>query len=420
MAEPSAAALVAHVLRRVTFGPSAQGVAKFADGSPDPATAATAAIDWALNAAARSIVPDKIGDDGWDTSLRGWVDNLRSPDAGLHEKMTWFWHSHFATSADKVGNLNLLHAQQQLLRAHAMGNFADLLHAIVVDPAMLMYLDAAGSSVEAPNENLARELMELFTLGRGNYIEADVKAAALALAGTDVDYDTGKLTRNVEASLGGEVLFLGRRARLDAHDVVDTILSRAECAEFIAAKIHAYLIGNPPTKARRAQLGTLFRNAKYEIRPLLDDLLHHAVFLRARMNRPRYAIEWYIAATQALGKPREGEDADIGPWTLEQLDQLPHHPPNVAGWPPGPKWLSASQHLTRGAYAWGWAWRMLPIEDTDLVAATLRRCAIHECSPATRASLHQAALASAGSADERSVSRRLMTAALLCPEFALA
>ena len=419
MAEPSAAALVAHVLRRLTFGPSEAQVAHLADGK-DPKAAADAAIQWAINSKSRSVLPEKLGDNGSDEALRGWVDNMRSADAGLHEKMTWFWHGHFATSSDKVGNMALLLAQQKLLRTHALGNFATLLHAIVVDPAMLLYLDASGSSVEAPNENLARELMELFTLGRGNYTEADVKAAALALAGSDVDYDTGNVTRDPEQSLGGEVKFLGRRGRFDAGDVVNTILAQPVTAEFIASKIHAYLVGVPPSKERVAQLGTVFRNAKHELRPLIEDILHHDDFLRTRMSRPRYPVEWFVAATHAFGTPREGEDTDINPWTLEQLDQLPYRPPNVAGWPPGPKWLSASQQLTRGSYAWGVSWRMRPIEATDLVAATLKRCTIHECSPATRASLHDAALATAGSADALSVSRRLMTVALLSPEFALA
>ena len=420
MAQPSASALVAHVLRRLTFGPDAAAVSRFAADGANSSASADAAIAWAFDAKPRSIAPANLGDDGWDSSLRGWVDNLRATDGGLHEKMTWYWHGHFATSSEKVGNLTLMHAQQKLLRAHAMGSFAELLHAIVGDAAMLFYLDAAGSTVEAPNENLARELMELFSLGRGNYTEADVKAGALALAGLDVDYETGKVTRNAEASLGGEVVFLGRRGRLTPADVVDTILSKPECAEFVASRIHTYLVGYWPSPARAAQIGNVFRTAKYEIRPLLEAIVRHPDFLSARMNRPRYAIEWFVAATHAFGAPREGEEADVNPWTLDQLDQLPYRPPNVAGWPPGLRWLSASQQLTRGAYAWNWSWRMRPIDGTDLVATTLQRCAIHECSAATRASLHDAALASAGSADALAVSRRLMTAALLSPEFALA
>ena len=420
MADPTAAALVAHVLRRLTFGPSDAQVARFADGATDPHAAASAAIDWALEAKPRPILPDAVGDEGEDATLKGWVDNMRSPDAGLHEKMTWFWHGLFATSSDKVGNLSLMHAQQRLFRTHAVGNYATLLRAIVRDPAMLLYLDAAGSSVEAPNENLAREVMELFSLGRGAYSEADVKAGALALAGWDVDYDTGKVTRDPEASLGGEVVFLGRRGRLDQDGVVDAILRRPECGVFVASKIHSYLVGIEPNAARATELGAVLRDSKYELRPLIDAIVRHDDFLRARMNRPRFAIEWFIAAVLAIGPPREGEQEDIGVWTLDDLDQLPYRPPNVAGWPPGAKWLGAGQQLTRSAYVWEASWRMRPIQGRDLVAATLRRAAIHDVSLATRAALQDAALATAGSADALSVSRRLLAAALCSPEFALA
>ncbi len=420
MADPTAAALVAHVLRRLTFGPSEEQVTRFSTGASDPRAAAAAAVDWALAAKPRPIAPDTLGEDGADASLRGWVDNMRSPDAGVHEKMTWFWHGHFATSSEKVGNLALMHAQQRLFRTHAMGNFATMLHAIVRDAAMLLYLDAAGSSVEAPNENLARELMELFSLGRGNYTEADVKAGALALAGWDVDYDTGKVTRDPEASLGGEVVFLGRRGRLDATDMVDTILSRPACAVFVASRIHTYLVGVAPAKARAEQLGSVLRAAEYEIRPLVEAIVRHDDFIGTRMNRPRFAIEWFIAAVLALGPPREGAKEELDVWTLEDLDQLPYRPPNVAGWPPGAKWLGAGQQLTRSAYVWDASWRMRPIEGRDLVGAALRRASLHDVSPATRAALQDAAIATAGSADSLSVSRRLMAAALCSPEFALA
>ncbi len=420
MSEPSAHALVAHVLRRLTFGPSEAHISKFVKDTADPKSAARAAIDWSLAAPPRPLNPDKVTDDGWETSLRGWLDNMRSPDAGLHEKMTWLWHSHFATSSEKVGNVSLLLGQQRLFREHALGNFATLLRAILSDPAMLLYLDASGSSVESPNENLSRELMELFTLGRGNYSEADVKAGALALAGWEVNYETGEVTKNLESSLGGEVVYLGKRGRLGVDEVVDTILRQPACAEHIAGKIHAYLTGVNPSKQRLAELGSIFRDSGYEIRPLIESIVGHESFLSTRMNRPKYAIEWFVAAGMALGQPREGEEGDLNPWTLEQLDQLPFKPPNVAGWPPGPKWLSASQQLTRSAYVWGVSWWMRPIEGTDLVGATLRRCGMHEVSAATRQALHGAALATAGSADSLSVSRRLLTSALSSPEFALA
>lgn len=420
MAQDSAQTLVAHVLRRLTFSPNAAMIDRFANGASNPADAAKAAIDWAVAATPLPLNPATLPEEGWDPALRGWIDNMRSPGAGLHEKMTWFWHGHFATSSEKVGNQRLLHAQQGLLRKHATGSFSSLLREITTEPAMLLYLDGAGSSVEAPNENYARESMELFTIGRGSFTEADVKAGALALAGWQVDYESGKVTFDEAQALGGAIRFLGRQGRLGVDDFVATLLAHPNCAPFVASKIYAYIVGVPPPRERAIAIGDIFRSSKYEIAPLLAAIVSDPEFLSERLNRPRYPIEWFVAAVGALGEPREGEDADIGPWSLEQLDQLPYKPPNVAGWPAGPKWLSASQQLARAAYAWGNSWKMRPIEGKNMVGAALKRCGIFECSDTTKAALQDAALATAGSADALSVSRRLITAALLSPEFALA
>ena len=413
-------ALVSHVLRRTSFGATPDRIAEFADLGEG---AAAAAIEWATNAPPRAILPENAGKDDWDLALRGWTDNIRSPEGGLHEKLTWFWHGHFTTSSLRVGNVGLLHAQQKLLRTHAGGSFRDLMRAVTTDAAMLLYLDGSGSSVEAPNENFSRESMELFTLGRGNYTEADVKSGALALAGWEADYESGTVKQLEERTLGGEVVFLGRRGRLGVDEIVDTLCGHPACAPFVAGKLYAYLVGVAPTPERLGTLADGFRKSGLKIQPLVADILHGEEFLRSRLNRPRYPIEWWPAALAALGPVREGEEADMNPWVLEQLDQLPHRPPNVAGWPPGPRWLSASQQLTRASYAWSVAWKVRPIEPsggTDLVGATLVRCGLHEVSAATRKVLADTALATAGAADAASVSRRMLTTALCSPEFALA
>ena len=417
---PSANALVAHVLRRTSFGPSPDRVASFEKaGEAAPA----AALDWALSTPPRAIEPQAAKSDDWEPALRGWVSNLLSPDAGLHERMVWFWHGHFATSSAKVGNQLILHNQQRLLREHALGTFPDLLRTVITDPAMLLYLDADPSTVDAPNENLSRELLELFTLGRGNYSELDVKSGALALAGWEVDYDAGTAKFNPEKALGGEVVYLGRRGRLGVNEVVDTICKNNACAPHIANRMYLHFIGSAPQPARLKELADGFRSSGMQIQPLIENILRGEEFLRVRMNRPRFALEWWTAALAAIGPFRDGEDTDVNPWVLEQLDQLPYRPPNVAGWPMGAKWLGASQQLTRAAYVWGISWRMKPIEPvggTDLVGATLKQCSLFEVSPATRTALNQAALATAGAGDALSVSRRLITTALCSPEFALA
>jgi uncharacterized protein (DUF1800 family) len=419
----SSEALVAHVLRRCAISPDPARVTRFVQGATSPQAAAHAAIDWALSVAPRPILPTQPQKDKWDEALNGWTENLRSPDAGMHERMTWFWHGYFATSSDKIGNQTLLHAQQQLLRTHAMGNFATLLRGIATDPAMMFYLDMAGSSIDAPNENFARELMELYTLGPGNYTEADVKAGALALAGYDVDYNTGMTTKKPERSLGGDVVFLGRRGRLGVDEVVETVLAHAATPPFVASKLYHHLVGVHPTPERAAALGSVFRTAKFEIRPLVEAIVRGEEFLSARLNRPKLPIEWWVAAVHAIGPFRADQETNVNPWILNDLGQLPHRPPNAAGWPLSARWLSSDQYVSRAAYARNLSWRMTPIAvppGGDLLAGVLARCSMYEVSARTMGVLRDSALAVAGNADELTISRRLITAALLAPEFALA
>ncbi len=416
---PTPQALAAHVLRRLSFGPTPDLIAKFAADGPN---AATAAIDWALNAAPLAIQPPQATKDEWDPVLNGWVQNLSDPNGGLHEKMTWFWHGHFATSAVKVGNQAIMHGQQRIFRDMALGNFRELFRAVLHDPAMLLFLDASYSNVAAPNENLSRESMELFALGRDKYTEADVKAGALCLAGMEVDYETGTVKLNPDSVLGGEVVLLGKRGRFGVDDVVNILCDNESCPPHIANKIYRYLVGVAPSEQRLGELAGIFRSSNLEIRPLVEAIVRGEDFLSARMSRPRYAIEWFTAAQHAIGPFREGEDQNRSPWTLEQLDQLPGQPPNVAGWSAGLRWLSASQQMTRAAYTWSLSARMRPIDPRgkSLVNAVIERCCLHEISNATKATLQEAALATAGAADALSVSRRLITIALTSPEFALA
>lgn len=424
MASPvSSEALVAHVLRRCAIAPDPGRISQLVSGTPTPLAAANAAIEWALAAAPKPILPPRAQPDSWDAGLKGWTENLRSIDGGLHERMTWFWHGHFATSSDKIGNQSMLHAQQELLRTHAMGNYATLLRGIVLDPAMMFYLDMAGSGVEAPNENFARELLELYTLGPGTYTEADVKAGALALAGYEVDYNTAKITKKSERSLGGEVVFLGRRGRLGVDEVIDTVLAHPATAPFVASKLYHHLVGVRPSPDRSSALGGIFRSANYAIRPLVEAIVRSEEFLSLRLNRPRLPVEWWVAALRAMEPFRADQDKNVNPWILNDLGQLPHRPPNAAGWPLNARWLSSDQFVTRAAYVRSLSWRMQPLvapPGGDLVSATLARCCLYEVSTRTMTVLREAALAVAGNADELTISRRLIGAAVLSPEFSLA
>jgi uncharacterized protein (DUF1800 family) len=419
----SAEALVAHVLRRCAIAPTPALITRFVGTATDPRQAASAAIDWALSAPAQSALPAQMPKDGWEANLFGWATNLRSPNAGLHERMTWFWHGHMPVGGGKVGNVRMLHANQQMLRTHALGNFATMMHAILKDAATLFMLDLSGSSVAAPNENFARELMELFTTGPGVYTEDDVKAGALALAGYEVDYESGAITRNPERSLGGEVVFLGRRGRLTPDDVIDTVLAHEATAGFVAGKIHHHLAGVQPSPEVRAELAKMFRSSGWEIRPVVEAILRSPAFLDQRLNRAKFPIEWWVGALHSLLPFRPNESTDLNAWFLNDLDQMPNDPPNVAGWPITSRWLASDQQLARAAYVRSVSWRCAPLvipPGGDLVAATLARCSLYEVSDRTMNVLRNAALATAGQANELTITRRLLTAALCSPEFALA
>ena len=372
-----------------------------------------------LLAAEPFLLPDEevkgrsFEDSDWDEVLLWWTDRLTDPAAGLHERMTWYWHTHFTSSLDKSSQRSMW-IQHHLLRNHALGNFRDLCQAIAVDGAMLQYLDGSYSTGDAPNENFARELMELFTLGAGNYTEDDIRVAARGFSGWAVDWETGEVTFDAERHYGRPLEFMGIRRRWDAESLIDAILDQPACAAHVAGRIHRHLVGTDPSPARRSELAAVFRGADYEILPLVEAILRHADFRDAIQARPRQPLEWLVAMLGATGHL----DSELEIWWLDLLGQVPMSPPNVAGWPDGERWLAASQMLLRTT-------RVIELELPDslydevpaTIDAVLDRCGIYDPSPATLAALERAARAQP---EYENGLEMLMTLALTSPEFSLA
>lgn len=397
-------ALIAHLLRRTSFGPRPGQVEELARRGVD------AAVTAVLDAPDRPADLPALGtDDDAGRLVRWWLARMRSAEAGLHEKMTWFWHGHFTSSLDKVGEPLLMARQNALLRHHALGNFRALVHDVLVDAAMLRYLDGEPSTGDAPNENLARELMELFTLGRGHYGEDDVRAGARALAGWHID-DDGNAVLDPSEAYPGEVTFLGRTGRLSAGDVADAVCDHPACAAHIADRVWRFLAGTVADADTVAHLAAVFRDAGLEVRPLVEAVVRHPSFLDLRMTRPRFPVEWFTAASLTLGD--EGD-----PYHLDQLGQVPFYPPNVAGWPVSPKWLSAANTLARARIATEMAWDTEVVDTADPAGAALARAGLFEVSDATRAGLAHAAASIEGRRERTSV---LLALAVSSPEFALA
>jgi len=312
---------------------------------------------------------------------------MRDPAAGLVEKMTWFWHGLLTSEYFKVGSWRQLWDQHLLLRRNALGSYRTMLQEITIDPAMLIYLDGDPSEAIDPNENYSRELQELFTIGVENVTEENVKAGAKALAGWDVNWQTGIATFYPEHAISTPVMFLGRSC-LRAEDVVNAAIDHPACAPFVAAKLYRYFHGVEPDPTRKTQLGDLFRGEGYEIFPLVDAIIRDPAFFGAdrRFNRARTPVEYASAAFAAIENDDFRWETDV----VDEMGQLPFFPPNVAGWPLGNKWLAANVAVLRAHI--GNEAPAIPaiVSAADPVQAALDRCALYEVSTHTRDALNTA------------------------------
>ena len=297
---------VAHLLRRTGFGIRPGQMDAMAPFDIHDLIDERIADDgWALSA--EDAENRNFDDVEWNTLSEDWVNQMLSPDTGLHERMTWFWHGHFTSSKDKATD-RLMLRQHHLIRRHALGNFRDFARDILVDGAMLRYLDGDGSRGDAPNENLSREFLELFMLGRGNgYTEADIRAGARILSGWDVNYETSEVSFDPEAHYDRPVEFLGVRKNWTIDSYVDAVLAHEACADHVASRIHDHLVSTELTNDRRTALGQTLRDNDWEIRPLLRDILHHEDFVDGRGRRTRQPVEWFVAAAAAIGIDQLGE-----------------------------------------------------------------------------------------------------------------
>ncbi|MBM3338231.1 MAG: DUF1800 domain-containing protein, partial [Betaproteobacteria bacterium] len=199
-----------------------------------------------------------------------WANRMLLTQRPLEEKMTLFWHGHFATSEEKVRDFRKMHLQNELFRAQATGNFRSLLIAVAKDPAMLAYLDAGVNVKGAPNENFAREIMELFTMGVGNYAELDIREAARAFTGWN--YQGVQFVINPAQHDNDPKTVLGRTGNFDGEQVIDIILSQPVTSEFVAGKIYQYFVREDLSPALRVRLGRLLRDTNYEIAPFLETI----------------------------------------------------------------------------------------------------------------------------------------------------
>lgn len=282
-----------------------------------------------------------------------WLHRMIHTPRPLLERMTLFWHDHFATSVLKVGEPDLMRRQIDLLRVHALGDFRALLVAVGKNPAMLLWLDSAASRRLRPNENYAREVMELFALGRGNYTERDIQEAARAFTGRFVN--ANRYQWLPEQHDDGEKTILGETGRFDGDDVVDILLRQPACARFLAAKLVRHFLDEvhdvPPEIVE--SLARIIRHHQYRMAGpvetiLRSRILHHPAFRRQRVKSP---VEHAVGLVRSLEIVRPTVKLPALAAACVRMGQQLGAPPSVAGWDAGPAWLNTATILARANLA---------------------------------------------------------------------
>lgn len=276
-----------------------------------------------------------------------WFRRMLKTEAPLREKMTLFWHDHFATSIQKVKQPVLMIFQNELFRQNAFGSFKDLTHAILMDPAMLLYLDTQTSKKGMPNENFAREVMELFTLGEGNYTEQDIHEAARAFTGYQIDLINGKVSQSERQWDSTDKTVFGQTGAFDGKAVIDLIFKKEQAARFMSKKLWEFFVSDNPSKSTLDALTASFQQADFRTGPLLREIFLSKEFYAPAVFRTQ--IKSPVQFIIALLKQLEVISPPLGfPVTAQlQLGQVLFMPPNVAGWDWGQAWINTNTLLTR-------------------------------------------------------------------------
>lgn len=276
-----------------------------------------------------------------------WFREMLSTPSPLTEKMTLFWHNHFATSQQKVKRTVFLYDQNVLLRKYALGDFRAMLHQIAKNPAMLIYLDNANSRKEQPNENFAREVMELFTLGEGNYTERDIKEMARAFTGWSLDRETGEFMFRRGFHDAGVKTIFGKRGNFEGDQALDLLLQRPECAQFITRKLWREFISPDPDEAEVNRLAAVYRDAGYSNAKLMRAMLTSDAFYAPgnRATLIKSPVEFVVGTMKLF----DIQVRNLRPFVLQSalLGQNVFSPPNVKGWPGGEAWINSASLLGR-------------------------------------------------------------------------
>ncbi len=417
---------LAHLFRRAGFG------AWSAELDAAQRAGYTATVDALLRPAAAAAPPPDLGPEPRRPGKQGdpaakqqyrtarraqqqaitawWLHRMAGAEHPFPEKLTLFWHGHWATSIRKVNSARLMLAQNETLRTHAAGDFRVLARAMVRDPALLVWLDGPRNRKTLPNENLARELMELFTLGIGHYTEDDVREAARALTGWRVNKASGSAALRPAQHDDRPKTVLCTTADLDDQSLVDLLVAQAASARFVVTRLWRRFVApaDPPADAmaRLLQAYGPHRDVRALARAILLDPVFRSTEIRnALVKQP---IEYVVGVLRAL---RVDPAPDVST-ALRDLGQVPFAPPTVGGWPAGSAWLTTSSAQARLGFAqWAVARADLTVVQHEPPAArpdaVARLLSVDAWTPRTRTAL------AAASVD----TPRLVTLALVAPEY---
>ena len=281
----------------------------------------------------------KIGDLNFQ-----WLDQMGTGREALREKMTLFWHGHFAC---RSLNPAFVQRQNNLIRGLALGKFGDLLRGVSQDPAMLQFLNNQQNKKDSPNENFAREVMELFTMGRGNYSERDIKEAARAFTGWGFVPLSGEFVFREKVHDAGTKTIFGKTGPFDGDDVLDLILDRPETSRFLVTKLYRYFVNDTPDEGHVGELARRFRRTDYDIEDLMRTIFTADWFYDARNigTNIKSPVELLAGLQRQFGVEFGGKQSVL--YVQKALDQVLFYPPNVAGWPGGRAWIDSSSLLLR-------------------------------------------------------------------------
>ena len=349
-AQPFGRREAAHLFRRAGFGANSRELDEAVKSGPQQvAKKLVAASEGEFSQQMHKFALTVLATNSAETLSAWWLHRMLHTPAPLLEKTTLFWHSHFATSSGKVRDTQLMFDQNELLRRYALGKFEPMVLGIARDPAMLIYLDSATNRKTHPNENFAREVMELFVLGIGNYTEKDIQELARCFTGWEIQHGQFKFNRYQHDY--GDKTILGKSGKFDGDEAVRVLLQQPAAARFLCGKLARYYVTDETDLSPELiePLAQKLRDSEYTCGPVLEMIFTSRLFYSAASvgKKVRSPVELGIGLLRTLeataGLPQLAQQ-------IRELGQIPFFPPNVKGWPGGLAWINSSTLLGRANF----------------------------------------------------------------------